>query len=192
MKLFVWLMLCFIRVLALNSSMLGPLYNVSTSFHQWLVALIYSRPYMFKWFYAAILFGEDKGIRQNPEISSFIILGLYHVIVVSGSHLIFLNQFIEKSLFFISSKKRKAIGFVFLTVFTMANEWQAACLRAYIQWILRIFFQPKFYNDEDIQIFSICLCLFLDPTLINSISFQLSCAASLGLVISGHLHLNGV
>lgn len=166
----------------LKTDLLKPFYKFAEAIHQWALNWISKNSTAYDWFYSAILFGEDLGLKQKPEIKLFIALGLYHLIVVSGGHLIIIEQITSK-LF------SRHFTFIILFIFTAANLFQPACLRAFLQWIFQSYFKKYFSHSHDLLIFTIGICVFLKPVLINSLSFMLSCAASLALQVSSDIQM---
>lgn len=189
MKLVAWIILCLLQMYFLKMDLINPILKSSSHLHQWLVGIVNSRSGELQWFYNAILFGEDKGIRNKIEIKVFIILGLYHIIVVSGSHLVFLERILNKIFFIFPKKIKTCLTGLALVFFTMANLLQPACLRAFLYWILKTFFRFKNSHHTDVQIMAICFCLLIKPDLHQSLSFQLSCSAGLGISVMGNLKL---
>ena len=143
------------------------------------------------WFYEAILIGRDEGLRTQNALQSFFTLGLYHLIVVSGSHVLALEKLIGHCFFFISVKKRKILVTFFLVFFCVINRLQASCVRAFVSWILVQRRSGSTPLQGDLQFVVTCLCLTLQPSWINSLSFQLSCGATLGLAIASSFKLQG-
>jgi ComEC/Rec2-related protein len=157
------------------------------------LTFIQRAPSTWGWFYAAILIGQGDGIRQRPEISTFVTLGLYHLIVVSGSHVRAVEQLVKHGLSlvpreFVKDRAKKAtVGFA-LIFFTLANRFDPSCTRAVVAWALTLL-PPKLkpQNSLDLQFVVVCLCLIIEPQWAGSLSFQLSCAASLGLTMAAPL-----
>lgn len=160
--------------------------------HQKSLNMISSFSTSYDWFYKAILFGHDSGLHQKLEIKSFIAIGLYHLIVVSGSHLIILEKLITKLFHSLPFRIKKFFTFLTLFLFTAANLFQPACLRSLIQWCLSSFLKKHFCNGFDLIIFASACCLLINPQLIYSLSFHLSAAATLALQISQEFSLKAL
>lgn len=191
MKLAAWCLLTLFRILLPTEWNNSFLINLSHQFHELCSHLINTQNSPYAWFYKAVLLGEDTGIRQKSEVNAFMALGIYHIIVVSGSHLTLLQKILGRILFLAPSKIKSMLTAVFLTLFTLANQWQAACLRAFLAWILKHFWSRNFINAADLQIFATLGCLLLDPSLSRSLSFQLSCTAGAGVAMGQSLSQRG-
>ncbi len=187
MKALGWILASLIQTLLFKFDLLKPLVGLANQLHAFCLAHMGNSD--LNWFYAAILFGDDTGLRQKSEIQSFMVLGLYHLIVVSGSHLTILDKIVIKPLFFFSPRVKIWLATVFLGVFTFANQLQAACLRAFVNWVLRKFCGRRISDEADLQVITTCFCLLLQPALCKSLSFQLSCAASMALSVVGSFQL---
>lgn len=119
---------------------------------------------------------------SSIETASFKNLGLYHLLVVSGSHLIFLENLLSLAL---KGRLRIFVGPALL-VFTFYTGLQPPCLRAFVQWCLQLVSkqQKLFLRPWQICGLSGCLSLLLFPHWLNSYSFLLSWCCSLALSIS--------
>lgn len=105
-------------------------------------------------------------------------IGLIHLIVVSGSHLIFLSELINKFPF-----RHMVIRYLLLICFSLLTGFQAPVARALSHQILCDLQSAFRLNWSKTQIVwnASLFCLALNPIWINSISFLLSWAASLAL-----------
>lgn len=119
---------------------------------------------------------------SSTETASFKNLGLYHLLVVSGSHLIFLENLLNLAL---RGRLRFFVGPILL-VFTFFTGLQPPCLRAFVQWSLQLASQRKrlFLRSWQICGISGCLSLLLFPHWLHSYSFLLSWCCSLALSVA--------
>ncbi|MBK9293285.1 MAG: ComEC/Rec2 family competence protein [Oligoflexia bacterium] len=179
-----------VRSAFISTDLLLIVEPLSQKIHNFALKPIQASSTNYDWFYSAILFGQDLGLRQKAEIKAFILLGLYHLIVVSGGHLRILENFINKIPLKAGFKKHFTL--IFLMLFTLANLLQPACLRSFIQWFFQSYFKKYFYNQFDLILVSIFFCIFLKPSLVFSISMQLSCAATLALYVAQEFHLKTI
>jgi ComEC/Rec2-related protein len=159
--------------------------------HAYAFKLMEAHPSDWNWFYEAILIGRDDNLRSQETLQSFFTLGLYHLIVVSGSHVLALEKIIQTCLFFLSHRQKKVITLIFLIGFSLVNRLQASCVRAFISWLVMQKKSTKIVLQGDFQFIVTCLCLILQPSWLNSLSFQLSCGATLGLALASSLKLQG-
>src|SRR4051812_12222441 len=98
MKMAGWGSLAIIQIYFCKINLLQPIYSCAERLHAFLISHINSRLSPLNWFYKAILFGDDSNLRQQPQIEAFMVLGIYHIIVVSGSHLTMIQSLTEKLL----------------------------------------------------------------------------------------------
>lgn len=170
------------QVLIFQTDLINALLPLANDTHHIALQWIQQNDSPWNWLYAAIVLGHDEGIRHLPMVASFITLGLYHLIVVSGGHINALEFIVEKVTTPFPTWARKTLTLTTLSIFTFANRLQAACMRASLSWIVKILFPFKCPED---QFFCGALCLLiLQPSWVHSLSFQLSCGASLALVCS--------
>lgn len=141
-----------------------------------------------KEFLSAFLCGKNLQSEDLKEI--FIFTALYHLIVVSASHLIFLTTLLE--FLFLGIPKSGIL--VFMTLFTLFTGFQPPVLRALFSFILDEVNQRQFLHWTKAQIIllsSIC-CLLVFPHWLNSYSLLLSTLASLALTLSSNRWLQAV
>jgi ComEC/Rec2-related protein len=132
-------------------------------------------------FIAAFLFGGSLQIRKTDY--AFRVLGIYHLIVVSGSHL----RSLEWILNFLT--RLRCAQLLSLFIFTLSNRMEPSCLRAFVQ-VTVSKISPRFQaRPLWCHYASILLCLSVRPQLLDSLAFQLSCLASLAVNISEVLEL---
>ncbi len=192
MKTIVWILVAVFQVFLLNHNLVDSCHEVTSFFHGAAKAFINRTQSPWNWFYGAILIGEDEGIRNNLQIQSFLTLGLYHLIVVSGSHIRGLQVVVTSTTNWLPPRIQSWIVTLVLISFTLVNRMQASCMRAFLAWCLGSFGQKKFFgprSDADLNMVVICLCLAIEPAWAKSLSFQLSCSATLGLSIVRSLEL---
>lgn len=108
----------------------------------------------------------------------FLQLGIYHVLVVSGAHLVFLSQMLNA--WQESVPGRTKIIAVLLLMFAFMTGLQAPVLRAGLQMILRL--RRLSHPLHDLAT-SYALCLVLHPPWITSASLHLSFLAALGILL---------
>lgn len=128
-------------------------------------------------FYKAIVCGE-KVTEKNLLINLFMECSLIHIVVVSGSHLILLNQLLVKLRIkndFL--QKGVLLSFCFFTGF------QAPTIRAYFQILLQKMnlSQRKNWSSLQVQLYAGMLLLFLFPEWILSLSLILSAVCALAI-----------
>ena len=113
-------------------------------------------------------------------------LGLLHIIVVSGSHLIFLSQ----ALSLLNSKFIEKVKPLLLFIFVLIGRMDPPLLRAFL-FLMIHWFQKRnklFYSHYQTTLFSIVLCITISPLWIHSISLLLSWAASIGIHLGKNIY----
>lgn len=128
--------------------------------------------------YSALICGER--LPEGMLKKTFISLGVIHLMVISGAHLIF----IEKAWKFLPHFRFKNTSFVFfLLLYAFSAGLSPPILRALFSFVLtrinkkwKLFWSP--YTRVHI---SGLLCLLCEQTWIHSLSLQLSWVASLGM-----------
>jgi ComEC/Rec2-related protein len=183
-KILIWVGVAFFQTLILKFNLFDYGLQFAEKAHLVAYHFLESHPSQWNWFYEAILIGRDEGLRSQPYLQSFFVLGLYHLIVVSGSHVLALEKIISVTFFFLPPKAKKAIALIFLILFCLVNRLQASCVRAFISWLVLEKKTPRPTVQGDIQMVVTCLCLILEPSWVKSLSFQLSCGATLGLAMA--------
>ncbi|MBY0383765.1 ComEC/Rec2 family competence protein [bacterium] len=105
------------------------------------------------------------------EKNLFLQIGIYHWIVASGGHLIFLQTFIEKI-----GLKNSKIVFLFLLIFTLVCGFQPPIARSFISLFIAQFSKKHslFLTRNQTTICAGLLTLLLFPQWYCSMSFQLS------------------
>jgi competence protein ComEC len=142
---------------------------------------------LFSSFYAAIVCGENISSASN-ELLGFKSLGIFHLLVISGSHLIFLSILLEKLL---KMKRNSFLSFLVLGTFCLMTGFQAPVVRSFFS-LAADTFQRKyklFWTSFEIAFLSLCLCIALNPAWRGSYSLLLSYMACLALMFTGHKHL---
>ncbi|MGE0633890.1 MAG: ComEC/Rec2 family competence protein, partial [Pseudobdellovibrionaceae bacterium] len=124
-----------------------------------------------------ITLSESKKKQNLTQVS------LIHVFVVSGSHLVFVEQMISVLLWFGPQRLRFLFHGITLLLFTLATGAQAPTIRAFLAWLFRILIRNRrlgWNAVEQVGVLSfLLLCSY--PLWLNSISFLLSSLAALGM-----------
>jgi ComEC/Rec2-related protein len=133
--------------------------------------------------YAALVCGE--ALDSSPLTQNLKNLGIYHVIIVSGSHLIFLSSMLEILFGRFSSKLRYA-AFPILFIYSLATGFQPPVVRALVSILINAFQQQKklFWNQNEVIFISLLTCFALVSPWKNSYSLLLSYVASVSLSLT--------
>jgi ComEC/Rec2-related protein len=184
MKLVSWILCTALQVALFKLDCLSALNLLAEKTYQQCEIFIRSHPSSWNWLYEALLIGNQDNVREHPLLQSFLILGIYHLIVVSGSHVQSVHHWTRRCTFFLPKNIAGTVIMMALMLFALANRLQAACMRALFHFIISKFYRPSVLLQADLQFVVTCICLLLRPEWVASLSFQLSCAASLGLTIA--------
>lgn len=133
----------------------------------------------------AMVFGGYEGLR--PElVEAFTATGLVHILSVSGSHITLLAGFVAWLASAFSLRRGLAAAFVAFAVFGYAalSGFVAPAVRAAIMGGLSFFALAtgREYDGRRILVVTAFVMLFASPLLLYDVSFQLSFAATAGLL----------
>lgn len=132
-------------------------------------------------YYMATICGVDPP--PDPLIWDLREVGLYHLIVVSGAHLIFLNQILEILFFFFSEKLRFRISFFFLFFYSLFSGLNPPVVRALATLVVRAanLHNRWRWSEPQVSLVSGLSLLALFPAWWGSLSFLMSWTAAVGL-----------
>lgn len=141
-------------------------------------------------FAAGILFGVRSGIPREVT-DDFKRAGLTHILALSGFNIVILIAFIENFLVFLPRKIANVLSLGFIFVFTLMVGAGASVVRAAIMGSLSLIAKMFGRHSSGLRLLFIAafLMALFDPFIIfYDIGFQLSFAATLGLILfSGRL-----
>ena len=163
-------------ILCINPfSFLNILKNKTTFLHEWCLQKIQTENQII---YSALLCGEK--LPEGEIKNTFISLGIIHLMVISGAHLIFL----EKAWSILPAfRLKKLLLVLFLLTYSMSAGLNPPVLRALFSLLLaRINKQLKLFWSPYLRVhISGLLCLLCQTSWFHSLSLQLSWIASLGM-----------
>lgn len=133
--------------------------------------------------YSALICGNN--LSSTSFTQNLKNLGIYHVIVVSGSHLIFFSLVVEKIFYAPKMSKLKFIILPILATYALMTGGEPPVIRALLSiWIDSFQKREKlFWNQNEVIFISVLLCLALFDPWENSYSLVLSFIASVSLSI---------
>jgi ComEC/Rec2-related protein len=140
---------------------------------------------------AALVCGANIDSMQLQSL--FASTGLIHLLVVSGSHLLILQKIFHYLTRRIEAPQIKIfiqpLKYTLLMTFVLMCEFNAPATRSLIALGLADFVRYKKWGWSSSlrQWVSTLLCLFLNPTWLLSLSFQMSWMSSLALDVCSHL-----
>lgn len=108
-------------------------------------------------------------------------LGLVHLLVASGTHLVIIQKGVQKIL--IQFTKSKLPTYIFLSLFILCSNFNCPVTRSYCQFVITIESQKKSMGWSNIHMIFISSFVYIGlfPTNLFSLSFWLSLSASLCL-----------
>ncbi|RME16871.1 MAG: hypothetical protein D6797_03665 [Bdellovibrio sp.] len=128
-----------------------------------------------QWIYRSLLCGSSSPSNISL-VQSMKTLGLYHLLVISGLHILSL----EKAVSF-CCRRNKALTLLSLFIFCLACQMRPPVTRAFLALLINYFQKQRklFWSPVQRAWATGCLTLFLFPEWWSSFSFLLSWAASL-------------
>jgi len=131
-----------------------------------------------------IIFGTN--LKVTKEFYEYLkIVGLLHIVVLSGSNISLLTAIISKSLFFLSKQLSILITILIIVFFIIFVGAQAPIIRAGFMGVLTlvaIIYGRKYTALYVLLLSAIFVALFW-PKWLTTLSFQLSYGASLGIIL---------
>lgn len=176
-----------VLVLVINISEVDLLIGISDlvkSLH--LQCLKFTPASLYHHTYSALVCGSNlRGGEFQQNLKN---LGIYHMMIISGSHLVFISMIIE--LFFnlpIFAKENlkgfKAAAFTLIIIYSLATGFEAPVVRALLGMGLNSLQQRKklFWSQNEVIFISVLVCLAFFAPWRNSYSLLLSFVASISL-----------
>ncbi len=136
-------------------------------------------------FLAGLLVGERSSIPPDLKIA-FNVTGLTHIVAISGYNISLVILLIFRIFMFLPQKPRICVASVFIILFVFFVGFSAPVLRAAVCGIIALI--AMFFNREYLALRALLICAFLmvlfsPDILAQSISFQLSFFATLGILL---------
>lgn len=131
-----------------------------------------------KFFYQALVCG--KNLPVNGDVFRLKKLGLIHLMVVSGAHLMFLVQMLKTIL---PTKTFYYLRLPLSFLFVMNCQFKTPLLRAWLHYAISDFnsLLRLFIPSSTVLLLSVLICLSHQPEQFKSVSLLLSWLASLGI-----------
>lgn len=149
----------------------------------------------FSFNHATLLAGliiEGGGSIPSNLKKQFAITGLSHIVALSGFNV----TIILEAVFYLLSRTRRTVrilaGGIFIILFAIMTGLSSPILRASIMSILQIiaeFFRLRYHALRALVLSGLLLIMYNPLFLSHDISFQLSIAATLGLIVGGGIVL---
>ena len=133
---------------------------------------------------AGFLLGDTRAIPQ-PVLESFRGAGLSHLLAVSGANVAFALALVTPLLRRLSRHLRLLATLGVLGLFGAMTRWEPSVLRASVMAAVAVaaVHMGRPAHTTRVLALAVTALLVLDPFLLHSVGFQLSCAASLGIAL---------
>lgn len=135
----------------------------------------------------AILLGERTGLFDASFYHSIKVAGLAHLVAVSGAHLVIVTGFVTLLLkkLRVPRKLSVALQTFFLMSYVVLVGFPVSCIRAAIMSGVTLFALLAKRRSSSISALGITVMAMVafDPSVVYQLSFQLSVAATLGIVV---------
>lgn len=132
---------------------------------------------------AGFLLGDTRGLSRELS-ESFRTAGLSHLLVVSGSNVAFVLALLGPLRRRLGLTGRLTTGLAVVVVFAAATRFEPSVLRASVMAALAMLaaFAGRPTAGLRLLVLTVVGLLLVDPFLVHSIAFRLSCAASAGIL----------
>ncbi|HVL92328.1 MAG TPA: ComEC/Rec2 family competence protein [Acidimicrobiales bacterium] len=140
--------------------------------------------------FAGLVLGDDR--HQGAEtVDDFRAAGLTHLLAVSGQNVAFVLALAAPLLAWFGLRGRLVAGVVVLIVFGLVTRWEPSVLRAEAMAAVVLVASTMGRPASTVRVLSLAVAalLLVDPLLVGSVGFQLSCGACAGIaVLAPRLH----
>lgn len=133
---------------------------------------------------AGLVLGDDRA--QPPELTAdFRAAGLTHLLAVSGQNVAFVMVVAGPFLRRLRIWPRFVVAVAVIAAFALVTRFEPSVLRAAFVAVVALYAHTTGRPSGGVRHLSIAICLLLvvDPLLVHSLGFQLSVAATLGVLV---------
>jgi competence protein ComEC len=133
---------------------------------------------------ASFLLGDDRSVPSDVK-AEFRAAGLSHLLVVSGANVAFALALAMPLLHRVGLRGRLVGGVAVLVVFGTMTRWEPSVLRAVAMAVLVLVGRTLGRPLDALRalLLGTIVLLIVDPFLVHSLGFRLSCAASAGIAL---------
>jgi len=134
--------------------------------------------------FAGLVLGDDRG--QSPEtVDDFRAAGLTHLLAVSGQNVAFVLALVAPLLAVLGLRGRLLAGLVVLVVFGVVTRWEPSVLRAEAMAAVALLAATLGREASTLRALALAVTglLLVDPLLVGSVGFLLSCGACTGIAV---------
>lgn len=133
----------------------------------------------------ALTTGDKTGIEKDTQ-EAFSLTGTAHVLAISGLHVGIFSLLVFTLIGFVKSRITKLIIFSLLIwLFVIFTGGHPSAIRAAVMTTFAAFliYYGKVPNPINVLLFTVLFYLIIEPTIVYSISFQLSVCAITGIIL---------
>lgn len=136
---------------------------------------------------AAFLLGDERAI-PAATVDTFRAAGMSHLLVVSGANVAAVLALVGPITRRVPLAARLAIGAVVLAVFGAATRWEPSVLRAIAMALVVLVGAVLGRPVRGLRVLCVAasVLVLVDPLLVRSIGFLLSCSATAGIALLAH------
>lgn len=135
----------------------------------------------------AILFGERRDLFDASFYHDIKVVGLAHLVAVSGAHLVIVTGFVTVLLrrLRLTAKINVALQTLFLLLYLVLVGFPISCIRAAIMSAVTLFALLARRRSSSLTALGVTtlVMVVVDPTVVHQLSFQLSVASTFGIVL---------
>lgn len=133
---------------------------------------------------AGFLLGDTRDL-PDPVVASFRASGLSHLLAVSGANVAFVLALVGPALRRSSRVFRLALTLAVLGLFGAMTRWEPSVLRACAMAATAVLASQLGRPARGVRVLALAVTVLLlvDPFLLRSVGFLLSCGASLGITV---------
>lgn len=132
--------------------------------------------------FAGLVLGDDRG-QQAETVDDFRAAGLTHLLAVSGQNVAFVLALVAPLLAVLGLRGRLLAGLVVLVVFGVVTRWEPSVLRAEAMAAVVLLAATLGRPASTLRALALAVTglLLIDPLLVGSVGFLLSCGACVGI-----------
>lgn len=134
--------------------------------------------------FAGFVLGDDR--EQDPvSVDDFRAAGLTHLLAVSGQNVAFVLALAAPALGLLGLRNRFLLGVAILLAFGVLTRWEPSVLRASAMAGVALFAATVGRPASTLRVLSLAVTglLLIDPLLVGSVGFLLSCGACAGIAV---------
>lgn len=132
----------------------------------------------------ALVCGQNFNSAEDSQL--YASAGLIHLFVVSGSHLILMERFINWIIKTLNFKYPTTTKLVILFLYCLVCDLNPPIIRSFLNmsWVALLVLQHKHWPKDYILLLTGLLCLLLQPQWITSLGLQMSWLAALAIQLN--------